>query len=339
MRNLEIKSSLAVPVGQQKPAMFLRKAVADGHSAFLLHGPCHIGKHTLALYLAAMLNCPEENTPCGQCSYCRRILKGVFADVKTAGIETAEKGGEEVAKTGISTEQVKDIIESAVVAPYEGRAKVFIIDGAEYMSLPAANRLLKTLEEHQSYVYFILLAENADILLPTISSRLSKVEIKEALEDDITKHLVSLGADAKTAQILSSMAGGKTGWAVLALQNDDMVQERQDFAQKALDMTTYPLTKRLALAGELNKMFTKDRQSLYRLLDIWQKIYRDMLAVSLGQDVLVHNRQLIANIKEAAMRLNSMRINAFLQSITYSKKLLKQNVASLLTLEAMMLSL
>jgi len=339
MRNLEIQDGLAVPVGQQEPTTFLRKAIENGHSAFLLYGPRHIGKHTLALYLAAMLNCCEANNPCGQCMSCRRILKGVFADVKTAGIETAEKGGEEIAKTGISTEQVKDIIESAAVAPYEGKTKVFIIDGAEYMSLPAANRLLKTLEEHQNYVYFILLAENADIILPTISSRLSKVEVKEAAEEDIKEYLISLGTDKETAQILAAMADGKTGWAVLAMQNADMVQERQDFAKKALDITAYPLSKRLALAGELNKMFVKDRQSLYCLLDIWQNIYRDMLAASLGQDVLVRNSQLVQNIKEAAMLLGSARITAFLQSLARSKKLLKQNVASLLTLEALMLSL
>ena len=55
--------------------------------------------------------------------------------------------------------------------PFEGRYKVFIIDGAERLSMEAANCLLKTLEEPMGKVVFILLTTDDGLLLPTVISR------------------------------------------------------------------------------------------------------------------------------------------------------------------------
>ena len=335
MRYLKTESGLKAPIGQTAAVAFLRKAVENGCSAFLLSGDEHIGKGTLALYLACMLNCLEAKAPCGVCSICRRILKGSFADVRFLGALSTEENS----KTGVSTEQIKEILENAAMAPYEGRAKVYIIDGAENMSAAAANRLLKTLEEHHEFVYFVLLAENASAVLPTVASRLMKLELQKASAADIVAHLTSLQVDFVLADELAQMADGYTGWAVLASQDAELVQTRQTQIMQAMALSKMVLSERLALAGEISKGFSKDRQRLYRQIDVWQSVFRDMLVCSLGQEELVGHKNLVTQIKEAATSLNSVQISAFLHKMAETKQLLKQNVAPQLALEVMMFSL
>jgi DNA polymerase-3 subunit delta' len=334
VRYLESEHGLRFPVGQKEAVNFLRKAVESGCSTFLFCGDEHIGKGTLALYLACMLNCQEEKTPCGKCSVCRRILKGSFADVRILRALSTEEN----TKTGVSTEQVKEILESASLAPYEGKAKVYIIEEAENLSLAAANRLLKTLEEHESHVYFVLLAENASSVLATVASRLIKVELKKAAPADIAAYLSSIGADLVLADELSQMANGNTGWAVLALENPEMVAARREQTLQALKLAGLTLAERLSLAGEISKGFSKDRQKLYSRLEVWQSVFRDILMCSLNQEQLVSNKGFLTLIKETSALLHSAKISAFLQKIIETKQLLKQNVTPQLALEVMMIS-
>ena len=57
------------------------------------------------------------------------------------------------------------------IRPYESRYKIYIINDAQKMTLQAQNALLKTIEEPPAYAIILLLADNPDSLLPTISSR------------------------------------------------------------------------------------------------------------------------------------------------------------------------
>ena len=161
----------------------------------LFSGPEGAGKATLARLIAAALNCKGDNTgaPCGACHSCRRILA---ADLSLAEYQ---KLFEERAKTPpekrresplvisthpdfltfppdgplsqISIDQVRKLKEYAQFGPAEGRRRLFLVDHADRIDLPAANSLLKTLEEPPGYLTLVLTAENAYDLLPTIRSR------------------------------------------------------------------------------------------------------------------------------------------------------------------------
>ena len=72
----------------------------------------------------------------------------------------------------IGIDLIKDLQSDAILEPYEGRKKVFIIDEANRMSPDAANALLKTLEEPPSKVHIILTSTSADLLPETIASPL-----------------------------------------------------------------------------------------------------------------------------------------------------------------------
>src|SRR5208283_6011856 len=159
-------------IGQDKVVTFLQKSLEKDSlaHAYLLVGLPHVGKMTLAVNLAMAINCEAEERPCGKCASCLRIASGKHADVQVIELsQIVDSEGD--SKTKISVEQVDQILHSVNLAPYEGKYKVFIIDGVEFMSIGAANRLLKTIEEPVQNVIFILLASNESLVPATIVSR------------------------------------------------------------------------------------------------------------------------------------------------------------------------
>jgi len=130
-------------IGQEKAINILQKGADTGRlvHAYLFVGPEHIGKMTAALDLAMALNCAAPDRPCHECPSCQKIAAGNHTDVRVIGIEQKGEEGEE--HKVITIEQIEDLQHSASLPPFEGKHKVFIIDGAELMSVDAANRFLK----------------------------------------------------------------------------------------------------------------------------------------------------------------------------------------------------
>lgn len=70
----------------------------------------------------------------------------------------------------------------------ENRAKIYIIEDADKMSLTAANSLLKFLEEPAPDVYIILITPSREVLLPTLVSRCVGLSFKSNVETTAIDH-------------------------------------------------------------------------------------------------------------------------------------------------------
>ena len=76
-----------------------------GH-AYLLIGPPHVGKMTLALQLAQAVNCEYgPGIPCSACTHCLRLAQGIHAAVRVIGVEQREEG--EPTRTVIGIDEIK----------------------------------------------------------------------------------------------------------------------------------------------------------------------------------------------------------------------------------------
>src|SRR6266540_3802651 len=167
--------------------------------AWLFVGPEGVGKATLARWLAQVVNCepvvsgpstpPETVRPCGVCSQCQRIARGIHADVVTVAIPPPEDG---VQHKDISVDQIRDVERAVALAPFEGRTRVVIIDPAERLSEEAQNAFLKTLEEPPPNAIFVLIATPGDALLPTVRSRCALIEFGLVSTADIEQALLAL---------------------------------------------------------------------------------------------------------------------------------------------------
>lgn len=306
--------------------------------AYLFMGPSHVGKTTLALDLAQALNCQGAEPPCGECKSCQRIVSGKHTDVTIIGLAqgSAKNQIEATTHVEISIKEIQELQRRASLPPFEGQWKVFIIDGAENLSLEAANCLLKVLEEPPPRVMILLLAENEAKLLPTVISRCQRVELRPLSSVDIEKVLVdSRGVESNRAKLLARLSEGCLGWAIVAAEDDTALQQR--------DQRLLPLFPLLGASWEERFNYVaqieSDRKLTEEVLKLWLTWWRDVMLVKCGCRQSVTNIDTFAVIEEWARALSMEEIRDFIGSLQRSLEQIARNANVRLVLEVLMLDM
>jgi DNA polymerase-3 subunit delta' len=328
-------------VGQDKAVTFLRKSLEKcslAH-AYLLVGLPHVGKMTVAVNIARAINCESPERPCGKCASCLRIAAGKHADVQVIELsQIVDSEGE--SKTKISVEQVDQILHSVNLAPYEGKYKVFIVDGVEFMSIGAANRLLKTIEEPVENVIFILLTSNQSLVPVTIVSRCQRIEILPVAAETIEKGLIELyRVEPEKAKLLSRIANGCFGWAVSAIQDDTVIQQRKEWMDAWREMFAADYDRRFTFASKLVEKYTQNRSIVQQKLDLLLSWWHDLLLVKVSSEKDIKNIDYQNELKSMAAGYSLGQIRAFIDRIQSAKEQLRFNTNHQLVMEVLMLNI
>jgi len=196
-----------------------------GH-AWLLQGPSGLGQYELALALVSAWLCekPTVQGACGNCPSCHAVAVRTHADLAVLMPETvmielgwplSEKAQDEIDKKTrkpskeIRVDAMRDAVEFSQRTDARGRGKAVLVFPAERMNTITANTLLKTLEEPPGDVRFVLAAEAAHMLLPTIRSRCLAHTMKWPEADEALTWLSGQGVTVPVAQSLLRSAGGR----------------------------------------------------------------------------------------------------------------------------------
>ncbi|NIR45203.1 MAG: hypothetical protein GWN99_12535 [Gemmatimonadetes bacterium] len=283
--------------------------------SILLHGHRGVGKQRLALWIAALINCPGPGSrPCGACRSCRLAgrlqhpdvhwffplprpkgasgpdrLRKKLEDQRAAELEERRANplylDDEEGATGIYVAAAQVMRQLAYKAPAMGPAKVLVIGRAEALvpqaaNPEAANALLKLLEEPPADTWIVLTSDVPGALLPTIRSRVQAVRVPPMPTEQVAAFLSDrLDLAPAEAHRLARLSGGSIGVA-LELQDADQDESRSfasDLVRALLDGRS---AARLAAAHRFRS--TGARGNFARILGVTRGILRDLLAISTG---------------------------------------------------------
>lgn len=310
--------------------------------AYLLIGPRHIGKTTLSYDLALAANCTEANAPCLECASCLRILKGLHSDIFYLSPDSSlASSHEQKNRTEIGIDDIKKIQQFAGLPPYEGKYKVFIIDGADQLSNEAANCLLKTLEEPPDKIILMLLAFDESKILPTIASRCQKINLKPLPAKKIEQILIEEhSVDAEQAAIISRLSYGRLGWAINCLDNDDELQSRLEIMNSIDNLLVLNIGERFSyIAGLEAGRKNIDRKKAEAMIDNWLTWWRDLLLIKNGCRESITNVDLTQVLDKWSKLLSIEEIKNFIENLQQSLLLIKKNANIRLLLEAILLDM
>ncbi|MFH1191417.1 MAG: DNA polymerase III subunit delta' [Candidatus Omnitrophota bacterium] len=291
---------------------YLEKSCFSG--AYIFSGPEGIGKRMTAKIIAQQLNCAEQSDrPCGSCSACLRIQKEEYPD-----LHIIQNG-----QSQIKMEDIRGILRQASFRPYEGVAKVFIIDNAHKLNIEAANSLLKVLEEPPKDVLIILVTHKPQNIIKTVLSRCKAIKFFSLIRAELETVLIkNYALDKTTAHFLAYYAEGRLGLA-LRLKDTLLMQEKNKIFDSFI-LSSKPLD---------HNIMSQSKEQLQVCLNILASWFRDIYLLKAGlpdKEVIHLDRH--SDLLKLIPRFSFKQLDGIMSTLSESSLYLEKNINSKLLL-------
>lgn len=219
-------------VGHASALATLSRALSAGRAhAFLLHGPRHVGKTTVAEAAAAgLVGCAIADL-------------GRHADVFRLRPPVDEKTGEEKV---IGVDDVERFVASLAQSSVGG-VKVGIVESAERLTVASQNALLKTVEEPRGKTVLFFVTDDPERLLSTLRSRTVPIAfgLVDGQRPGVTVRLRDADAkaadDARNAAVQALMTGPTSSRlrAAAAMAKGDDAASRDELVETAVRVAQF----------------------------------------------------------------------------------------------------
>lgn len=319
-------------VGHKDIIRYMQSAVKEKKvsHAYIINGERGSGKKLLAELFATTLMCEKQGIePCNECHSCKQAESGNHPDIIRVRHEKPNT---------ISVEDVRTQVNNDVqIKPYQGPYKIYIIAEADLMTVQAQNAILKTIEEPPEYAIFLLLTENADKLLPTITSRCVMLKLRNIKDVLIKKYLMeTMEIPDYKADVCTAFAQGNIGRAKMLASSEHFNEIYND----AVQVLTYMNEMEHSEIVKAIKRINAYKLEINDYLDIIMIWFRDVLMykATLDVDKVVFKDQLNA-IKERTEKSSYEGIETILESLEKAKARLNANVNFDLVMELLLLTI
>lgn len=317
--------------------------------AMLFVGEEGVGKKLFALELAKALNCltPLGVDACDRCSSCIRISRSTFPEytdpldnknklVRSEHLDIAlARPYNRVLRIGL----MRELEHEANFRPFEGKARLFVIDDADKLNTPASNALLKILEEPPVTSHLVLITSRPASLLPTIRSRCQVIRFAPLPPAEIEAHLLCNGQySPEHARLLSRIGRGSIGRA-LATDIQNYCEEREAMLDVVDALALTNDRARLMRASEkMNDAARRDRYEVQ--LDVLETLVHDVWTLSLGApNEQMANDDLLTQLAGIASRIESGRAARWLSQIESLRRGLEVNINRKVATDALFLTM
>ena len=136
-------------------------------------------RNSVADYLCVYAVCNEENKPCYNCKNCKKAMSHIHPDISYVQGSTKSK----------------NLIYNKIAIPFTGEGTTLDVD--EKLPVISQNAFLKTLEEPPQNILFVMTCKDASVLLETILSRSTVINIQK--EDEFSTEGVSIAEEIALA--------------------------------------------------------------------------------------------------------------------------------------------
>src|ERR1051325_5553561 len=324
-------------IGNERVKQLLGRMLSTGRlpGAMLFSGEDGVGKKLFALEIAKALNCREPRgvEACGSCPACLRASqinfptsdesdewKGIiWTNHPDVGIVVAPK-------RVLLVDQMRAIEREANYRPFEGKARVFIVEDADKLNDSSANALLKVLEEPPQTSHLILLTSRPAWLLPTIRSRCQIIRFSPLTSSEIENYLTANKiAPAGEARIRAPLARGGLRRA-LEEDFDVFVEQREAMLEVVQALARADGRMQLLRSSEqLNEAQYKDE--FEARLDVLETLVRDVWMLALGaNDDAVVNADVVKQLRKLAEQIDTKRPALWISHIEEMREQLIVNI-------------
>lgn len=315
-------------LGQNRVVDALQRSITANRvaHAYLFEGIAGCGRRTTALALFSALFCqqPEHGDACGSCSSCKKLAAGNHPDLHL--LQPLPD------KRDISIEQVRELQQMLSLRPFEAKRKACLIEPAERMSLGAANSLLKTLEEPPGHAVLILLATQADQLLPTIRSRCQHLRFAPLAVSDVATLLERQGVEPSVAATVAPLSEGSLEQA-RELDSEAAAASRQALLG-ALRQVRH---QQVATVFDTSERLASSRDETLELFSLLISLLRDMILLRSAAMDRITNRFLQDRLTEEADRFHPAALMEALELALETRRAIQGNVNAKLALERFLL--
>lgn len=297
--------------------------------AYIFNGEKGSGKRFLARTFAKTLLCEEGGiNPCGKCKSCMQAETNNHPDIINVTHD----------KVSVSVDDIRVKVNQDIgIKPYSGRYKVYLIDDGDKMTEQAQNALLKTIEEPPTYAVILIMAENAEKLLPTILSRCVMLDMKPLSPEMIKKHLVEERKFPDyAAEISARFSQGNMGRAIRYASSEDFITMKEQVLSLLKNIDQMDLVEIM----EEIKTFAGHKLEINDYIDMMILWYRDVLMfkVTNNLNVLLFQDDYSA-IAQQARTKSYEGIENIIKGMDKAKERLKANVNFDTVIELMLLTL
>ncbi len=247
--------------------------------AYLIIGNENVGKTTLSLDIAKLVNCTSENKPCSDCQNCKRIDSNSHTDVSLIDIfsekNSATSGIDELREAFIAKTNRK---------PFEGSCRVFILQSIDNMRVEQSNILLKTLEEPPEDTIVILLAENINSVLETIRSRCQLIFLDPLQESEVLEYLNTQFSidDQVMLKNITKLSQGRLGRAIKMINDPREVDYLNEIMVGFLEIFHFSLIEKFDFSQSVALKLQKNRTKTINEINLWLSCLRDLLLIKSG---------------------------------------------------------
>ncbi|MFN2484505.1 MAG: ATP-binding protein [Candidatus Limnocylindria bacterium] len=334
----------------------------------LVHGPRGSGKGSFLADVMALLVCRTPDPlsgPCNACDACVRSRHGTHPDVVLASPGTW-------AASRQSNESLVAVARRWLVeiagAPIDGERRVVVIEQADGCNESIQNALLKALEEPAPRHVFVLVADDAARLLPTIRSRCQPLRIGPVPHAELVRWLSAKpDVAADRAELLARLSQGRIGLASRFMERQELVSWRERVQRELLALLPRGRSERFGALRDLleeaarlddqagidppeadagdgevppaaaRTPAARQRVGATAIVDVWLSLARDLVVASAGRVDAAFARDTVPDLASAARRVGPVAATRFTRRLEEIRAGLAVNVSPRLALEVAML--